>query len=98
MKNQFFYNRKEPIQGTDPLEFKILRDSFNVNKVIRSVSTEDGGCLVLVDDIHERAMEIPSYLPNGKQKGIKRERNTYQSELLLSPEDAERFYNLTNIK
>ena len=39
MKNQFFYTRKEPIQDTDPVEYKEYTDSINLNKVIRSVHT-----------------------------------------------------------
>jgi hypothetical protein len=95
---QFFYTRKEPIKGTDPLEFKEFRDSFNVNKVIRTVMIDDGGSLVLIDDIHERTMDVPQYTPAGKPKGVKRERNTYQTEITLSKEDVERFFNLTNVK
>lgn len=89
----FFYTRKEPIPGTDPLEFKTFTDSFNTDKVIRTVMTDDRGMLVLMDDIHERVMEIPQYTPKGVRKGVKRERGTYQSEINLSPEDAENFIN-----
>jgi len=39
--NQFFYTRKEPIQGTDPLEFKEYLDSFNIEKVIRTIVMEN---------------------------------------------------------
>ena len=97
--NQFFYARKEPVKGTNPLEFIEFRDSFNINKVIRSVMAEDGTLLILLDDIHERALEVPQYDPKtGRQKGVKRERNTYQSELVLSKEDRERFFNLVNVE
>jgi len=95
--NQFFYTRKEPIQGTDPLEFKEFRDSFNVNKVIRTVMIDDGGSLVLIDDIHERTMDVPQYTPVGKPKGLKRERNTYQTEITLSKEDADRFVEVMSV-
>ena len=95
--NQFFYTRKEPVQGTDPLEFKEFIDSFNVNKVIRTVMTDDGGSLVLIDDIHERTMDVPQYTPAGKPKGLKRERNTYQSEITLSKEDADRFVEVMSV-
>ena len=95
--NQFFYTRKEPVQGTDPLEFKEFIDSFNVNKVIRTVMTDDGGSLVLIDDIHERTMDVPQYTPAGKPKGLKRERNRYQSEITLSKEDADRFVEVMSV-
>lgn len=95
---QFFYTRKEPIQGTNPIEFKDFLDSFNTEKVIRTVTVEDGQRLVLLDDIHERAMDVPDIDPRtGKLKGKKRERNTYQTEIYLSPEDSERFVELMTI-
>ena len=96
--NQFFYTRKEPIPGTNPVEFKDYLDSFNVEKIIRTVVVENGNRLVLLDDIHERAMEVPQYdLKTGKPKGVKRERNTYQTEVYLSPEDSERFEKIMSI-
>jgi hypothetical protein len=91
MKNQFFYTAKE--------NNKELRNSFNVNKVIRTVTMEDEQVLVLIDDLHERAQNVPDIDPRtNKMKGMKRERNTYQSEIYLSKEDAERFFKLTNIE
>jgi hypothetical protein len=97
--NQFFYTRKEPIQGTDPLEFKEHLDSFNIEKVIRTIIVENGNRLVLLDDIHERSTEVPDVNPkNGQTRGFKRERNTYQTEVYLSLEDSERFVKLMNIE
>jgi hypothetical protein len=96
--NQFFYTRKEPIAGTDPVKFKDYLDSFNVEKIIRTITVENGNRLVLLDDIHERAMDIPQYdVKTGKPKGVKRERNTYQTEVYLSPEDSERFEKVMSI-
>lgn len=96
--NQFFYTRKEPIQGTDPLEFKEYLDSFNIEKVIRTIVMENDNRLVLLDDIHERSTEVPDVNPkNGQIKGYKRERNTYQTEIYLTPEDSDRFIKLLNI-
>jgi hypothetical protein len=97
--NQFFYTRKEPIQGTDPLEFKEHLDSFNIEKVIRTIIVENGNRLVLLDDIHERSTEVPDVNPkNGQTRGFKRERNTYQTEIYLSLEDSEKFVKLMNIE
>jgi hypothetical protein len=97
--NQFFYTRKEPIQGTDPLEFKEHLDSFNIEKVIRTIIVENGNRLVLLDDIHERSTEVPDVNPkNGQARGYKRERNTYQTEIYLSPDDSERFVKVMNIE
>lgn len=99
MKNQFFYTRKELKSGTpeNPV-YNVFRDSFNINKVIRSIAIEDGRVLVLIDDLHERAQEVPDIDPRtNKVKGVKRQKNTFQSEIYLEPEDVERFYNATAI-
>ena len=100
MKNQFFYTRKELKSGTpeNPV-YNVFRDSFNINKVIRSVAVEDGRLLILLDDLHERAQEVPDVDPKtNKMKGMKRQKNTFQSEIYLEGEDVERFYETTSIK
>ena len=99
MKNQFFYTRIEISGGTpEAPEYKEFRDSFNVNKVIRSITLEDGRILVLLDDMHERAQEVPDVDPKTKRmKGMKRERNMYQTEIFLDADDAKRFFELTGV-
>ena len=99
MKNQFFYTRKEISGGTpEAPEYKEFRDSFNVDKVIRSITLEDGRILVLFDDMHERAQEVPDVDPKTKRmKGMKRERNMYQTEIFLEFEDGKRFFELTSV-
>jgi hypothetical protein len=90
MTNQFFYTRKEGDQ-----EFT---DSFNINKVIRTVQTGEDELLVLLDDIHERVVESPNINPKtNKMVGISRKRDVYQSEIHLHGEDIERFKKATNI-
>jgi len=90
MKNQFFYTRK-----TETGDFL---DSFNINKVIRSLTQEDGKLLVLLDDLHERVEQVPVYNPKtGQVKEFRRERNTYQSEIMLEKEDAEKFKSITEL-
>jgi hypothetical protein len=99
MKNQFFYTRKELKSGTpeNPV-YNEFRDSFNINKVIRSVAIEDGRIMILLDDLHERAQEVPDVDPRtNKMKGIKRQRNTFQSEIYLEGADVERFYEATSV-
>ena len=99
MKNQFFYTRRELKSGTpeNPV-YNVFRDSFNINLVIRTVAIADGRLLVLLNDIHERAQEIPEVdVRTNKVKGVKRQRNTFQSEIYLEPEDVERFYAATNL-
>ena len=99
MQNQFFYTRKELVSGTpENPEFKEYRDSFNVEKVVRTLTMEDGRLFVLLDDLHERAQQVPDVDPKtNKMRGYKRERNTFQSEIYLDPADAERFLKLTSI-
>jgi hypothetical protein len=78
--------------------YNVFRDSFNLNKVIRSVAIEDGRVMILLDDLHERAQEVPDIDPRtNKVKGMKRQKNTFQSEIYLEGEDVERFYNATSI-
>lgn len=93
---QFFYTRKELVSGTpENPEFREFRDSFNLDKVIRTMTTDDTRLLVLLDDLHERVQQVPDLdIKTNKMKGYKRERNTFQSEIYLDPADAERFYNL----
>lgn len=99
MQNQFFYTRKELVSGTpENPEFKEYRDSFNVEKVVRTLTVEDGRLLVLLDDLHERAQQVPDVDPKtNKMRGYKREKNTFQSEIYLDPADAERFLKVTAI-
>jgi hypothetical protein len=86
----FFYTRKTE-------DGKIFTDSFNLNKVIRSVQVDDNKVLVLLDDAHDRSEDVPDIDPKtGKQKGIKRQRNTYSTEISLVDEDVTRFNNLNN--
>ncbi len=90
MTNQFFYTRKD---GD-----KEYMDSFNVNKVIRTVAMDDNDLLVLLDDIHERVVETPNInVKTNKMIGVTRKRDVYQSEIHLYGEDIVRFKNATNI-
>ena len=54
--------------------------------------------MILLDDLHERAQEVPDIDPRtNKVKGVKRQKNTFQSEIYLEGADVERFYNATSI-
>jgi hypothetical protein len=84
----FFYTRKTE-------DGKIFTDSFNLDKVIRSVQMDDNKVLVLLDDAHDRSEDVPDVDPKtGKQRGVKRQRNTYSTEISLVDEDVTRFHNL----
>ena len=84
--NLFFYTRE--------VDGKIYTDSFNLNKVVRSMQLEDEKIILVLDDIHERAEAVPD-VKNGKVVGSKRERNTFQTEITLTGEDVKRFINLS---
>lgn len=88
MSNLFFYTRKTE-------DDKVYKDSFNLNKVVRSVQVDDNKVLVLLDDTHDRSEDVPDVDPKtGKTKGVKRQRNTYSTEISLFDEDVTRFNNL----
>jgi hypothetical protein len=82
----FFYTRKSE-------DNKVYTDSFNLNKVIRTIQMDDNKVLVLLDDIHERPEDVPE-VKNGKMVGQKRVRNVFQTEINLFDEDVIRFNNL----
>ena len=97
MTNQFFYTRREQIQGSE--EFVDFTDSINVNKIIRSVMMDANTMVVLLDDIHERVQETPNInLKTNKVIGVNRKREIVQTEVYLTGEDIARFRKLTNIE
>lgn len=102
-KNQFFYTREIeiPVKASDAAgakpQVKKVLDSFNVSLVIRSIVLETGQRLVLLNDLHERNEKVEIQNKSGKVTGYKNERNTYQSEIYLSPEDSERFIEAVQI-
>ena len=88
MKNQFIY--------TAVIAEKEYKASFNIEKVIRSLTEESGNVIVILDDFNERVTQQPDIdLKTNKFKGYKIVRETVQSEIQLTPEDGERFYKLT---
>ena len=90
MRNQFFFTRTE---GD-----KTFKDSFNINKVIRTVQLEENKLVVLLDDMHERIQYVPVRNPkNGRVEGTRKQPEMFQSEIYLSGEDIERFYEQTKL-
>lgn len=88
MKNQFIY--------TAVIAEKEYKASFNIEKVIRSLTEESGNVIVILDDFNERVTQQPDIdVKTNKFKGYKNVRETVQSEIHLTPEDGERFYKLT---
>jgi len=91
MKNQFFY--------TAVIADKEYIASLNVNKVIRTLENDEAGLIIILDDFNERVTEQPDIdLKTNKFKGMKKVRETVQSEITLNKEDAERFIKLFEIK
>jgi hypothetical protein len=91
MKNQFIY--------TATIAEKEFKASFNLEKVIRSLTNEDGSIIVILDDFNERVTQQPDIdLKTNKFKGYKSVRETVQSEIVLSAEDGARFYQSTEYR
>jgi len=89
--NQFIY--------TAVIADKEYKASLNINKVIRSLTNEDGSLIVILDDFNERVTQQPDIdIRTNKMKGYKTVRETVQSEIILNVTDAERFFNLTEYK
>lgn len=91
MKNQFLY--------TATIADKKYQASFNLAKVIRSLTNEDGSLIVILDDFNERVTQQPDVdVKTNKFKGYKSVRETVQSEIVLSSEDGTRFLQTTEYK
>lgn len=114
-KTQFVFKRevtvppiKEDVEngviGTDGYT-KIVLDSFDVERVVRSITMDDGSLLVLLDDLHERWETKPKTHPKTgapvfDKKGqmiFERVKETFQSEINLQKDDAAEFLSLTSI-
>lgn len=93
MTNQFFYTRIED-DGSSFI------DSFNVDRVLRTMQDRDGSLAILLDDLHERVFEIPILHPKtGKETGgVTRKRDMTQSTIRVIGDDVTRFKQLTEIK
>jgi hypothetical protein len=102
MRNQFFYTMEYQVApaagdaaGAKPITMRRMA-SFNIDKVIRSVETEEGKLIVILDDFHEETKQVIVHNSNGKPIP-KMETQMLQSEIHLNVEDKERFKALTNI-
>jgi len=88
MRNQFFYTAK--------IGDKEYLASLNVNKIIRTLANDEGGLIIILDDFNERVTEQPDIdLKTNKFKGMKKVRETVQSEIELNADDAQKFIKLT---
>lgn len=112
-KTQFVYKREinvPPIKedtekgvlGTDGYT-KIVLDSFDIERVIRTIITDDDRMLLLLDDLHERYETKPKVhpktgAPKFDRKGqmmFEKVKETFQSEIYISKEEGEQFLKLT---
>ena len=114
-KTQFVFKREVTIPPvTEEVEngvigsdgyTKIVLDSFDVERVIRTITMDNGTLLVLLDDLHERyetkAKTHPKTgAPVFDKKGqmiFERLKDAFQSEITLLEEDAAEFLSLTSI-
>ena len=100
--NQFIYHFATKIAGETPESEPVdlmLKSSFNINKIIRSMTQPNGEVVVILDDFNERVHKEPDIdIKTNKMKGYKSVRETVQSEITLSKEDGERFFNQLIIK
>lgn len=88
---QFAYSKIVKIQGEngEPVETAV-KESLNLNKVIRSIAKPDGTLMVIMDDGYEISEEVPVRNKKGTVE-LQRQRNRYQSEIPLNKEDSLRF-------
>jgi len=115
MKTQFVYKREvehpevavdaeKGILATDAYTETVL-DSFNLDCVIRSMTMDNGGLLVLLDDLHERydtkaKVHPKTGAPKFDRKGqmiFERVKDVFQSEIFLSKEEGQEFLLLTAV-
>ena len=90
---------EEAIPGKFVTEEKTVLDSFNLQKVIRTHTLEDGRVVALLDDGHEETQKNPT-LKNPNKRGPitkadiieEKTRVWVQSEIVILKEEAEEFY------
>lgn len=98
--NQFFYKRityGPKKEGEEKPEEFVWTDSFNLDKVIRSMEFK-GEVVVLLDDGHDMTEEVPVKNKMGKVE-YQRQKIWAQSEIhLKDPEDIKRFREVSEIR
>jgi hypothetical protein len=89
------YTKTPTEPGSTPIQVQRMA-SFNIEKVIRSVETEEGKLIVILDDFHEETKQVIVHNMNGKPIP-KMETQTLQSEIHLNEEDKIRFRKTTSL-
>ncbi len=100
MGTQFVYTIQHQAGTPEAPTIKESRASFNVDMVIRSMELPDGRLVVILDDFHEEMLTLPDSINPNTNKVIrgKKELAVVQSEIQLSQEDKERFFNVLNVE
>jgi len=101
MRNQFVYTEEVLVPSKDELssekEKVIIKHSFNVDCVTKAVQIDEkGSVMIFLDDLHERFENVEKMNRNGKRTVV-REKDVFQTRIELKKEDAERFFELTDI-
>lgn len=107
--SQFFYSRMEPVKDdkgqiitneAGEQQVIIRKDSFALNKVIRTVEIDDNRLVVLLDDMHTRVKQVPNFSPKtGKPTGTyKSVEESFQSELYITVKEEVEAYRKIAIK
>lgn len=98
-KNQFIYTAQRNVGTAETPEIVEFQASFNIQKVIRTLSNNKEQLIVLLDDFNERVMQVPDVdVKTNKVKGLKNVREIVQSEIFLNEADKIRFFKLTSIE
>lgn len=89
------------VPGQFETEERIYKDSFNLDKVIRTMQISDNNMIVLLDDGHEvtdtqKALKNPSKGPVANNVVDVKSRIWVQSEIYLEGEDINRYYEAIN--
>ena len=93
---QFFYDRREPQapkEGETEITWVTFRDSFNVDKVVRTVEYEKGKLVVVLDDGHEEARDIEARDEKGRPI-TRRERQWMLTQIYLNEEDTVKYWKM----
>lgn len=98
MRNQFVYTLTIQEGSPETPVFTTVKASFNIEKIVRSVGTRDGGLVVVLDDYHEEEF-IADTINTSTNRLIKnkKEKSQVYSEITLNVEDANRFFNRLSI-
>lgn len=98
--SQFFYKTQRPtgvkVEGVDQTEE--IEISFNVDRILVTITQPDGVMKVVLDDWHEEKIPVTQPGKNGKGTTTVMKSYTGTTDFLLKPEDAERLRSISSSK